>query len=186
MTGNPFIDAAEAEPNPFMTAAEVVPVQDDHCGDPACARKHRPGRGGEHYSTDIKERNAQLVQEGRMGPQFGGLSAGNSKKKKRALELVAEQASERAQEINDALFDGLSAEQPQAIRMQAAKEILKSETEHEAMVAAQRKEIFEDMNKRELVDEITKMMGELRRAGQLADSVLGTTDEEPVDAVVVE
>lgn len=176
---NPFLAQ-----NPFMAPAPEPPLpvpMAPTCGDPTCTRKHRPAnspRPGDHYSPDLSERMLQLQEDGKAGGQFGHLSAGRSKDRKRAAEVVADFAAERAQDIKKVWADGIDETQPISIRMAAAKEIVKIEDNEENRRFLERQQAFNELSKGELIDGILEDLQALTRAGEIADGI--------VDATVVE
>lgn len=186
VTPNPFIEQARQEHhgNPFMDLAPAAPpavVPDPPKG---VTRKLRPN--GELYSSDPSERAKQLVEDGKLGAPFAHLGGRPRNTNKRAAEVVAEFASDQADSIKAVFEDGIDSSQPIGIRLQAAREILKVEADVTELEMKKREQEFSNMNKGKLVEEITKMVGELQQAGALANSARDMANEDVVDAVVVE
>lgn len=181
---NPFL----SQDNPFMQPPTPAPLPvpaAPTCGDPTCTRKHRPVNSphpGDHYSPDLSERMIQLQEDGKTGGQFGHLSSGRSKDRKRAAEVVAEFAAQRSADIKKVWEDGIDETQPISIRMAAAKEILKVEDNEENRRFLERQQAFTEMSKGELIDSILEDLGALSRAGELADGIVDATVVEDDDS----
>lgn len=180
-TPNPFL--ADPVTNPFLPPEQQTPaalIALPPCGDRDCARSHRPN--GDHYSSDSSLRVKQMNEDGKMGGKaFGALGGARKTQKRRATEIVAEAAAEHAESIKQVFIDGIDANNPIGIRLQAAKEFLKVEESDIERDLAERKAEFDAMNKEQLVGSITEMLSKLGAAGQIAAEV-----EEMVEADVVD
>lgn len=189
MSDNPFMQTAPASPassasNPFIDAAKreavepreaVVKTKDEN------GRSLRPD--GSYYSSDPKIRIRELQEDGKVGGQFGHLSAGRNKKTKRAAEVVAEAAREHADKIRQVFLDGIDPDKsPISVRLQAAEKIIKIETEQDELALRERAQSFEEMNKGELAEAIVELFGELQQAGAISEEVL---ESMVVDADVI-
>jgi hypothetical protein len=186
MEANPFLVPPVS--NPFMTTDQNVSAAlaaQTPCGDASCRRSHRPG-SGEHYSSDPSIRAQQLMDEGKIGPHHAHLGGAKSKHKRRATEIVAEAAAEAAEEIKQVFIDGIDTNNPIGIRLQAAKDFLKVEGEDIEREMRERQAEFDQMNKEQLVGEISGMIERLNRAGAIAGEVAQMIDGDSEDITDVD
>lgn len=108
------------------------------------------------------ERAKRLVKEGKFGgPQPG---AGRPRKK-RASEIVAEKARDRAGEIVEA-FEDLIENGPPAVRLQAAKDWLLIE-QKEAELALKEERFGEDMSEDELRELVINRLAKINAAKEV-------------------
>lgn len=173
---NPFI-APISDPDPEASERIVHQAVED-------SRKRRPD--GSFYSRDLRERMAELREDGKMGAGVAQLtSPARRKKAKRAAEIIAEAAADNADKIKRVFMDGIDPNQPMSIRLQAAKEVLKVETDEEQLNLQRDRQDFEQMSHIELREHIASALASLAQAGQIADEVvLGTATEETEAQVV--
>lgn len=177
---NPFLQAATIQPNgnPFLEAAEQEEQQKQLArrkdGTP---RATRPD--GSYYSLDKAERHAQLVEDGKIGPEFGVLSSrGKKERSRRAAQAVAEFAKDNADAIRAVFRDGIDDDQPQAIRNQTVKLLLDVEREEDRLSLQERQQAFDEMNKDQLTEEVLTMFNRLSEAGQLSGEIIESTAVE--------
>lgn len=185
MSDNPFLDTATKPANPFLvpdtTGKEVEPAKRPSQPD----RPRRPD--GSFYSSDPRERMAQLQEDGKVGPQFGKLGGNRKRAHRSAASAVAEMAAEEAEKVRAVFLDGIDESQPIGIRLQAAKELLKVEGDERDRELRQAQHEFEKMNKDQLVSSVKNMLTALAGAGRIASEVRQLEEESGiVDADVVE
>lgn len=125
-------------------------------------RKVRPN--GDLYSSDPKERYQQLLEDGRVGPQFGRL--GGRPRKPRAAEAIAEHARKEADRIIQAYDQALDSEDHR-IAMQAADSLVKIERE-EASLQLQEDE-FEQLSAREQAEQLKELLEDPALAALIGD-----------------
>lgn len=185
MSDNPFLDT-RTDANPFLvTKPETTgkEIERTKAGKP---RKERPNGKG-FYSSDPKERMAQMQEDGIVGPQFGKLGGGRKRQHRSAAVAVAEMAAEQADAVRKVFLDGIDDSQPIGVRLQAAKELLKVESDQLDREAREAAQEFERMNKDQLVGSIKEMLGAIAGAGRIASEVRQLEEEAGiVDADVVE
>lgn len=166
--------------NPFAEPGAAVEKITPACGNPNCERSHRPD--GSHYSLDRKARYQELVEDDKFGPQFAHLAhMGKDRSAKRALEVVAESASQNADKIAKVYRDAIHEEQPISVRLKAAGDWIGVETEVEKLALKQRAQEFEELSRGELADEILSMLSGLQGAGMIAEEALSIPDAEVVE-----
>lgn len=176
LSSNPFVDPPAA--NPFMTSAAIASVTP--CGDPTCKKAHRPGSSA-HYSTDASIRMAELQEDGKVGAHFAQLGGKRKQQHRRAAEVVAEAAAEASADIKKVFLDGIDENMPIGVRLQAARDFLKVESEDIERAMKERQAEFDNMNKGQLVDQVMAMLHRLGEARALTQEVEGIVDADVVD-----
>lgn len=127
----------------------------------ATRRKPRSKRpDGTEYSSDPKERHAQLVADGKLGAKGSELAKEHGKRggrprKPRAAELIAEKARQEAEKLWSAYEAGLDEEQPVRVRMEAAGAVLDIERREAQQQLEEDK--FDQMSDQELEDEFERL-----------------------------
>lgn len=136
------------------------------------------------------ERMKKLHAEGKAGGQFGKL--GGRPRKKRASELIAEEAEKQRAEIAAVLKDAIDPNQPMSTRMKGAKMFLDVE-QNERRAEIEEEEHLAKMGKEELVSHFAKRLSENPIALQMFMDRLNDPKpveidqgEEIVDAEVVD
>lgn len=135
------------------------------------------------------------IEEGKAGAAFGRL--GGRPKKKRASEVVAEEASKHGKEIAQVFLDAMDETNPNSIRIKGAEGILKVE-EKEARLQMDEEEHFAKMGRDELAGELARMlsgnpviMDTLSRAatmvqnGEVEPTIEGEAEEEEIQEAEV-
>lgn len=122
-------------------------------------KKLRPD--GTEYSSDPKERHAQLVEDGKIGGKGSELARiqgakGGRPRKPRPAELIAEKARENAERMWKVYDDALHEDQPIKVRMAAAKD-LNDIVKDEARLQLD-EDKFDDRSKDELVAEMNELL----------------------------
>lgn len=135
------------------------------------------------------ERMKKLHAEGKAGPQFGKM--GGRPRKKRATEVIAEQAAEDAQKLLAVYQDGIAEHQPISIRLKAA-EAYRNIEQSEAKLGMEEEEHVRKMSKEELESHLAqKILSNPMLANRLMEmledrvNANGHSDEEIIDAEVV-
>lgn len=147
-------------------------------------RKKRPN--GDYYSLDPSVRAQQLIEDGKIGPQFAHLGGARRKRDKRAAQVVTEAAAENAERIKKVLLDGISEEMPYSVRLKAALELLGVEERFAKEQARQEQAEIDAMSKAELAGEIMTLIQSIQRAGQIAREVEEMTGGEVIEAEIIE
>lgn len=134
----------------------------------------------EEQKKERSERAKKLVAEGKIGgPQPG---AGRPRKK-RASEIVAEKARDRANDIV-AAFEELIEAGPPAVRLQAAKDWLLIE-QKEAELAIKEERAFEDLSEDQLKELIITRLAKIQAAKDV-EKLEGSITVEPVGEETIE
>ena len=177
MPDNPFIETAPPPANPFITeaAGQITPPSTD-----VATRKF--GRRRERYSSDRAERMRQMQEDGLVGPQFGKLGGGARKKSnRRATEVIAEMAQENAEHISKTLLELSGSDYSAGTRLAAIDRILKAEGEETKITREDEAREIEAMQKNELVDYILEGLGQLQKAGTIADADITIAEADVVE-----
>jgi hypothetical protein len=117
-------------------------------------RSQRPD--GSLYSSDPKERYQQLVEDGKIGPQFGKL--GGRPRKPRAAEAMAEYAKQKTDEMK-AAFDAALEQKDDNPRlaMEAARGLI--EIERGETQLQHEEEKLDNMSREQLENELFTLLG---------------------------
>lgn len=142
-------------------------------------RKLRPN--GQTYSSDPKVRYQELVEDGKIGPEFGKL--GGRPRKKRAAEIVAEHARKKADEIIRVFDAALEEDMPIRVRMEAAQALIKIERDEDQLQLEEDK--FEEMSRDELVAGLRDVLGDPQISSTLGVEYVDAEFEEVAEAEVV-
>lgn len=143
-------------------------------------------------SEEERKRRSELAKQLHQKGKFGGKQPGSGRpRKKRASEIVAEQARAEADEIIQVFRDSIRSDNPASVRLNAAKEWLKIE-QSEADLQLREERQLDGLTTNQLVEMI---IGRLERVqqfgGVLPDGIanlLGSADQETqvIDSELVE
>lgn len=130
------------------------------------------------------------IAEGKLGGAENGAKGGRPRKK-RASQVVAEQAQENGAKIAKVFLDGMDDDNPHSIRMKAASEMIKIEN-NEAKLQIDEAEQMRKMDHNALVTQVAEqfagnpvVMNIFRQAGEAAaDLPAGPETDENGDKVV--
>lgn len=131
-------------------------------------------------SEEERERRSALArrlhQEGRFGgAEYGKL--GGRPRKKRASEIVADEAKENAQKIVNAFLDALDEEKHIDTRVRAAKQWIEIEQREEALQMEEEKSL-EGLRRDQLVRMTVEKLSKLAERGVLPQQVLHVIEGE--------
>lgn len=114
-------------------------------------------------SEEERRRRSELAKQLHQKGKFGGKQPGSGRpRKKRASEIVAEQARAEADEIIQVFRDSIRSDNPASVRLNAAKEWLKIE-QSEADLQLKEERQLDGLTTGQLVEMI---MGRLSRVQQ--------------------
>lgn len=131
------------------------------------------------YSSDPSERAAQLRAEGKFGGAVHGRKGGRPRKK-RASEIVAEEAERNANLIIKALREGLQNTKRPDIRLQAAKQWLEIESKEHDLKIKHEKDL-DELSTEDLVEHIANRLGGLADVGAFNIPDADVVVEEPLE-----
>lgn len=153
----------------------------------------KPAKKKVNISDEERERRRKQMEklraEGKVGPQFGKL--GGRPRKKRASELIAEEAEKNREKIAQVLKDAIDPNQPMATRMKGVQMFIDTERE-ERRAEIEEEEHLAKMGKDELVSHMAARLSENPLALQMfLDNLNGpkkveAVDDEVIDAEVVD
>lgn len=150
---------------------QAVPGQEIEPAKNRRPKKVRPN--GELYSSDPKERYQQLVEDGKIGPQFGRL--GGRPRKPRAAEKVAEYARREADKIIGAYEEALDGDNTR-LKMEAANALIKIERD-EASLQLEEDE-FDKLSAEDQAAAIVALMSDPMLAAALNPAVPADPEDE--------
>jgi hypothetical protein len=138
-------------------------------------------------SDEERKRRSQMARELHAQGKFGGRQPGSGRpKKKRASEIVAEQARVEAENIIEVFRDSIRSDNPASVRLNAAREWLKIE-QSEADLQLREERQLEGLSTNQLVEMI---MGRLTRVqefgGVLPEELAGFLEGPDEETQVVE
>lgn len=138
-------------------------------------------------SEEERKRRSQMARELHAQGKFGGRQPGSGRpKKKRASEIVAEQARVEAENIIEVFRDSIRSDNPASVRLNAAREWLKIE-QAEADLQLREERQLEGLSTTQLVEMI---MGRLVRVqefgGVLPEELAGLLETSSDEKQVVE
>lgn len=118
-----------------------------------------------NLSEEERRRRSELAKRLHSQGKFGGAQPGSGRpRKKRASEIVADEAARMADKMIQAFDDALDKKNPASVRVQAAKELLKIERD-EAELQLKEEQALEGMTTRQLIELITNRMGKIKELG---------------------
>jgi hypothetical protein len=129
-------------------------------------------------SDEERERRRRVAQELHAAGRFGGPQPGSGRpRKKRASELVAEEAEKNAAKIVQVFKDGIGENVPISSRLQAARDWLAVEEREERMRIDEEKAL-EGMHRDQLIGVLADRLTKLFDAGVISSPVLEGHAEE--------
>lgn len=132
--------------------------------------------GKQNLSDEERERRRQQAIELNKKGTFGGVQGGGRKKHKRASQIVAEKAQEKAHLIVDALEDAISDESSPNVRLKAAKTWIEIE-QKEAALQIQEEQHYEKLQEAELISLIVDKLERLQDLG-IVPAIIESRGEE--------
>jgi hypothetical protein len=138
-------------------------------------------------SDEERERRSRMARELHSKGKFGGKQPGSGRpKKKRASEIVAEQARAEAENIIEVFRESIRPDNPASVRLNAAREWLKIE-QSEADLQLREERQLDGLSTTQLVEMI---MGRLSRVqefgGVLPEELAGLLDQPETQVIELE
>lgn len=133
-------------------------------------------------SDEERKRRSEMARELHAKGKFGGRQPGSGRpKKKRASEIVAEQARAEAENIIEVFRDSIRSDNPASVRLNAAREWLKIE-QAEADLQLREERQLEGLTTNQLIEMILGRLSRVQEFGGVLPSelagLLDASDEE--------
>jgi hypothetical protein len=133
------------------------------------------------FSPEERKRRSERAKALHAAGKFGGpgMGQGRPSKKKRAMELVAQDIAGMATEMTAAIREGLDPRNSASTRLAAVESAMKIE---KADVDRQLKEeqAIEAMSQQALIEQIIKKLGRISAVGALPDAFAGAIEAEVI------
>lgn len=135
-------------------------------------------------SEEERERRRKMARELHSQGKFGGRQPGSGRpKKKRASEIVAEQARVEAENIIEVFRDSIRSDNPASVRLNAAREWLKIE-QSEADLQLREERQLDGLSTTQLVEMIMGRLSRVQEFGGVLPDELAGLLEEPETQVI--
>lgn len=135
-------------------------------------------------SEEERERRRKMARELHSQGKFGGRQPGSGRpKKKRASEIVAEQARVEAENIIEVFRDSIRSDNPASVRLNAAREWLKIE-QSEADLQLREERQLDGLSTTQLVEMIMGRLSRVQEFGGVLPDELAGLLEKPETHVI--